>query len=124
MTYTAATTSLQQKLESVSYGFFCADLFFQDLHHLSKIIVQQHTLTCESRIGKGYLNHKDRKVTFSNTCIYCGKEGKEDAILCQLQLIELKLTWGKLFPPLCVNCLKSGKKVLKMRRKDALNIWK
>ena len=122
--YNAATTALQHKMESVSGQFSCGDLLFEDSHHLSKVLVQQQALTCESRIEKGYFNHKDRKLKLPNICTFCGEEGVEDSLLCQPQLIEHKLTEGKICLPLCVNCMKSGKKVLKTGRKIAANMRK
>ena len=84
-TYNAATTALQQKMESVSNRFSCGDLLFEDSHHLSKVLVQQQALTCESRIEKGYFNHKDRKLKLPDICIHCGEEGAEDSLLSQPQ---------------------------------------
>ena len=120
--FNAATTALQQKMESVSNRFSCGDLLFEDSHHLSKVLVQQQALNCESRIEKGYYNHKDRKLKLPDICIYCGEEGAEESVLCQTQLIERKLTEGKICYPLCASCLKNGKKVLKTGRKDILNL--
>ena len=100
--YNAATTALQQKMESVANISSCGDLLFEDSHHLSKMLVQQQALTCESRIEKGYFNHKDRKLKLPDICIYCGEEGVEDSLLCQPQLVERKLTAGKFCFPLCV----------------------
>ena len=108
-------------MESVSGQFSCGDLLFEGSHHLSKVLVQQQALTCKSRIEKGYFNHKDRKLKLPDICIYCGEEGAEDSFLCQPQLIERKLTEGNICFPLCANCLKSGKKVLKTGRKSAVN---
>jgi len=123
-TYNAATTALQQKMESVSNRFSCGDLLFEDSHHLSKVLVQQQALTCESRIEKGYFNHKDRKLKLPDICIHCGEEGAEDSLLSQPQLIERKLTGGKICFPISADCLKCGKTVLKTGRKDAMNVRK
>lgn len=86
--------------------------------------MQQQALTCESRIEKGYFNHKDRKLKLPDICIHCGEEGAEDSLLSQPQLIERKLTGGKICFPICADCLKCGKTVLKTGRKDAMNVRK
>ena len=116
-TCNAATAALQQQMESVSGQFYCGDLLFEDSHHLSKVLVQQQALTRETRIEKGYFNHKDRKLKLPNICIYCGEEVAEEFLLCEPQLHERKLTGGKMCFPICVDCLACGKKVVKSGRK-------
>ena len=73
---------------------------------------------------KGYFNHKDRKLKLPDICIHCGEEGAEDSLLSQPQLIERKLTGGEICFPICADCLKCGKTVLKTGRKDAMNVRK
>ena len=116
--FNAAATALQQKMESVSSRFSCGDLLFDDTHHLSKILVQKQDLTCESRIEKAYFNHKDRKLTLPDICIYCGEEGGDDFLLREPQLRVRRLTEGKNCYPICTDCLKCGRKVVKSGRKN------
>ena len=97
----------------------CGDLLFDATHHLSVISVQKQDLTCELRIEKAYFNHNDRNLTLPDICIYCGEEGAEDFLLREPQLRERQLTEGKNCFPICTDCLKCGKKVVKSGRKNA-----
>ncbi len=93
MSYIDAIETLQQKLESISGRLSCGVILFDDIHHLSKILVQKQSLMCESDIEsdieKGYYNHKDRRVKFDNVCIHCGEPGSSKFLLEIEQLREL-----------------------------------
>ena len=116
--FNVTATALQQKMESVSSCLSCGDLLFDDTHHLSKILVQKQDLICEPCIEKAYFNHKDRKLMLPDICIYCGGEGAEDFLLREPQLRKRQLTEGKNCFPICTDCLKCGKKVVKSGRKN------
>ena len=51
--------ALQQKLESVTYRVCCGDLLFDGSNPWSKLLVQKHIITCESRIENDYYNVKE-----------------------------------------------------------------
>ena len=59
--YNTAQVALQQKIESVSGWFSYGSLLLDDGHHLSKILVQEQDLTCESPIEKGYCDKTRRE---------------------------------------------------------------
>jgi hypothetical protein len=115
--------AFQQKLESVSGRFSCGDLLFDDDHPLSKVIVQKQSLTCESQIEKAYYNKIERALKLKDLCIYCGSgaddEEEDDNFLLRLpQLQERLMTDGYVCFPICITCVKNGKKVVKVGKKD------
>eukprot|EP00979_Chaetoceros_neogracilis_P001859 scaffold340_cov190-Chaetoceros_neogracile.AAC.7 len=121
--YLAARVAFQQKLESVSGRFSCGDLLFDDDHPLSKVIVQKQSLTCESQIEKAYYNKIERALKLKDLCIYCGSgaddEEEDDTFLLRLpQLQERLMTDGYVCFPICITCVKNGKKVVKVGKKD------
>ena len=122
-TWEAGKEAFQQKLESVSERYSCGDLLFDDEHHLSKVIVQKQSLTCESPIEKAYYNpnnHTDRKIKLKDICIHCGEGRPEDFLLRLPQLQERCMTDGYKCFPICISCIDSGKKVVKSGKKNAL----
>ena len=97
----ACLIAFQQKLESVSKRFLCGNLLFDDDHHLSKVIVQKQSLTCNSPIENGYYNHRERKIKLKDICIHCGESGPEDFLLQLPQLQERCMTKGYKCFPIC-----------------------
>ena len=79
--YIGAITALQQKLESVSDRFSCGDLIFEDDDPLSKAVVQKKNLTCETRIERGYYNHRERALKLRALCVHCGEHGPTGTFL-------------------------------------------
>ena len=106
-----AKTAFRQKLESVSGRYSCGDLLFDDDHHLSKIVVQKQSLTCNSPIEKGYYNHKDRTIKLKDICIHCGEFSPVDRnfLLTTEALRKQSKTDGYQCYQICVDCLKGGK---------------
>jgi len=112
--YIGAITALQQKLESVSDRFSCGDLIFEDDDPLSKAVVQKKNLTCETRIERGYYNHRERALKLRALCVHCGEHGPTGTFLLDQNELEARcLTGGYKCFPICVECLDEGKKVVK-----------
>ena len=118
--YTAAMTAMQQKLESVSGRYSCGDLLFDDGHHLSRVLVQKQSLTCESQIERGYYNVKERALKLKPICIHCGEMGPEGFLLEQAELEKRCLTGGYTCFPICINCLGDSKRVVTNGKKIEL----
>jgi len=112
--YADALVAFQQKLESVSGRFSCGDLLFDDEHHLSKVIVQKKSLTCETIIEKGYYGNDGRLLKLKDICVHCGEIGK--SVLGLKELRERSLTDGFNRFPICLQCLKCGKKLERSTR--------
>jgi hypothetical protein len=85
--------------------------------------VQKQSLTCESQIEKAYYNKTERALKLKDLCIYCGSgaddEEDDDTFLLRLpQLQERLMTDGYVCFPMCLTCVKNGKKVVKAGKKD------
>ena len=122
--YHAAKVALRQKMESVSDRFSCGDLLFEDDHHLSKVIVQKQSLTCESPIEKGYYNCEGRALKLKDICFHCGEKGAEDFLFGLQQLREKNMTGGYNSFPICVACIEKGKTPMKGGKKNELQARK
>ena len=118
--WAVAEVVFYQKLESVSERFSCGDLLFSDNHHLSKVIVQKLNLTCESPMEKAYFDNCGRTLKVKPACYHCGEMGDSSFVLGLDQLRERCLTDGYNCFPICVDCLKIGKKVVKGKGKNAM----
>ena len=116
--------AFRQKMESVSNRYSCGDLLFADDHHLSKVIVQKQSLTCESPIEKGYYNKEGRMLKLKDICYHCGEMGAEDFLYSLPQLREKNMTGGYDCFPICVACLEKGKKVAKSNKKNEIQARK
>ena len=112
--YGDALVAFQQKLESVSGRFSCGDLLFDDDHHLSKVIVQKKNLNCETLIEKAHYGNDNRSLNLKAICVHCRELGK--SVLGLKELRERSLTDGYNRYPICLGCLKCGKKVEKISR--------
>lgn len=93
---------------------------FDDDHHLSKVIVQKQSLTCESPIEKGYYNCEGRALLLKDICFHCGAMGYEDFLYSLPQLREKNMTGGYNCFSICVACLEKGKKVMKGNKKNKM----
>ena len=120
--FATANLALRQKIESVSGYYSCGDLLFDDDHPLSKVIVQKQSLTCESQIEKGYYANANRSLKVKMICIHCGVLGNDDKefLYCMPQLLEKNMTEGYDCYPICVDCIASGKKVVKGSKKNVV----
>ena len=103
-----AMRSLQQKLESVSDQWCCGDLFFDDNHPLSQVLVQKKNITCESPIEAGYYNISGRTLRLEDGCVYCGTLGAPDFLFGLKKPREQYLTGGYRYLPICKHCLGSS----------------
>ena len=110
--YDNARLALQQKLESVGSRYSCGDLIFDDNHHLSKVVVQKQSLTCESQIERAYYINKDRTLKLKNICVHCGEGGLSKFLWTTAELRERNISGGLNYLPICVNCFKKEKKPL------------
>ena len=108
----------------MSGRFSCGDLLFDDSHHLSKVLVQKQSLTCESDIEKGYYNHKDRRLKLDDICIHCGELGSDKFLLKTKQLQERCVSDGYKFHPICTACLYNNKIIVHIGRKDQVQAKK
>ncbi len=119
--YTPAIHALHQKLESVSYRYSCRDLFFNDDHPLSQVLVQKQNMMCETQIEKGYYNNVGRTMKLKSICIHCGEMSSDlSFLLGQKELEERCLTRGFNCFPICVPCIEGGKRVETTGRKNEL----
>ena len=102
--------------ENPSHGrCSCGPLLFDDGHHLSKILVQTQNLICESQIERGYYNNKERKLKLRDMCVHCGEMGSKEFLLSLPELQARSLTDGYACHSICIKCMQSGKKVLKVK---------
>ena len=118
--YSSAMLALQQKIESVSCRFSCGGLLFDDSHHLSKVILQRKSLTCELPIEKGYYNNKDRRLKLKQICYHCGESGSTCFVFGLEQLREKHMTDGYNCYPICADCSESGKNAVKQGKQDKM----
>ena len=122
--YYAAREALQQKLEMVSHRFCCGNLLYDDDHPLSQILCQKQNLTCALPIEKGYYNCKDRSLKLPDVCYHCGAGGDKQFVLRTEELRERGLSGGYNCFPICVACLRGGKKVVTKGRKNEMQARK
>ncbi len=122
-TFGRGRQALLAKLESVSDRYSCGDLIFDEDDEMCKLIVQKLNLTCETKIELGYYLNKGRTLKLKPICIHCGESESGTAgsfLLGQEELHERALTGGRKCFPICVDCLDSGKKVVKGKGTDQL----
>ena len=105
-------------MESVSSRFSCGDLFFEDDHHLSKVILQRKDLTCKLPIEKGYYNNDDRKLKLKSPCYHCGESGSTSYMFGLEELGEKSLADGYSCYSIFTNCMPAGKGVVKHGKQD------
>ena len=79
--------------------------------------MQQQSLTCKSKIEKAYYNVDGRKLKLEDVCIHCGNGGTSAFLRCQPELEAENMTGGKLCYPICIDCIKEGKKPVQYTKK-------
>ena len=73
---------------------------------------------------KGYYNCPDRGLKLPDVCYHCGAGGSREFVLRVDKLRERGVTGGYNCFPICVDCLKSGKKVVTKGRKNEMQARK
>ena len=73
---------------------------------------------------RGYYNCPDRALKLPDVCFHCGAGGSEQFVLRTKELRERGMSGGYNCFPICVNCLKSGKKVATKGRKNEMQARK
>ncbi|KAL7538124.1 hypothetical protein ACHAXR_008303 [Thalassiosira sp. AJA248-18] len=73
---------------------------------------------------KAYFENRGRTLKVKPACYHCGEMGSSSFILGLDQLRGRGLTDGYTCFPICVDCLKIGKKVVKGKVKDTMQARK
>jgi hypothetical protein len=110
--YYQAAKELKQKLESLSGGYSCGDLIFDDDHPTSKVISQRQQFTCKGTVETAYYNIEGRSFKTKPVCIHCGEYGGSEFLYQQKLLEEKNKSNGKKCYPICIDCIEQGKNVI------------
>ena len=80
--------------------------------------MQKKSRTCESQIEKGYYNNNERRLKLKDICVHCGEMGAESFLLGLHQLRERNMTNRYKCLHICIACMGSGKKIVKIVSQD------